>query len=193
MGRAIRGKAHGDATKLISTADSTILTLVFSCPASTFLCFTAGSRGVANSNDVLPDVIKRMRSEGQHARLLRQAGQSRRQIVGRSGTNVAKILRDDQVRSQRCEQLGVHCVNALAALHQFADLAVNFRGRGVRVHTRSYQWGLLRSRWQWKSHSCVTPTTGIAEVEAPYKNFELPKGSRETIRIRIIKTYSVRR
>ena len=65
---------------------------------------------------------------------------------------MAKILREDQVRSERCEQFGVHCINALAALHEFADLPVNFRGSGVRVTRGVYQWRFCRS-CRRKSHS----------------------------------------
>ena len=59
---------------------------------------------------------------------------------------MAKVLRHDQVGSERREQLGVYRVNAFAALHKFADLPINFRGRGVWVYTRPDERRFLRGR-----------------------------------------------
>ncbi len=50
------------------------------------------------------------------------------QIVRRRGANVAKVLRDDEVRLDRAQHFKIHAVEALAAFEKFAHLAVNRRG-----------------------------------------------------------------
>ena len=52
---------------------------------------------------------------------------------------MAQILRQDQFGRERAKELGIHRVDALAARDNFADLAVNLRGRRVRVNARSKQ------------------------------------------------------
>ena len=96
-------------------------------------------RCVTYAKDVLPNVVERMRSERQHARRPRETGESRREIVWRRGAHVAKILGDDQVRCEGCEQFGVHRVDTFAARDEFADLPIDFRGRSSGIHARPDQ------------------------------------------------------
>lgn len=56
---------------------------------------------------------------------------------------MAQILRDDQVGRQALHQLGVHCVDAFAATHEFPHLAIDFSGGGLRVYSWADQRGLL--------------------------------------------------
>src|SRR5271168_4607405 len=91
-------------------------------------------RCVTYANDILPYVIERMGSERQHAWRTREAGQRRREILWRRSAHVAKILGYDQVRREGREQVSVNGVNTLAARDEFADLAVDFRGRSTGIH-----------------------------------------------------------
>lgn len=62
--------------------------------------------------------------------------QRRSEIVGRRGANVAKILRDDQVGCEGCEQVGINRVDAFAAGDELADLAIDFCRRGGGIDAR---------------------------------------------------------
>src|ERR1700690_630252 len=52
---------------------------------------------------VVPYVRKRPRRKRKHLRALGKTSEGRRQVVGRSGANVAEILRNDEVRRKGCQ------------------------------------------------------------------------------------------
>src|ERR1700674_5102754 len=66
-----------------------------------------------------------MRIERDDLWLARQMGERRAKIVRRGGADVAKVLRNDQIRLNRAQRGQIHTVKALAAFEEFADLAVN--------------------------------------------------------------------
>jgi len=45
-------------------------------------------------------------------------------------------LRDDEVGRERFEQVSINRVNTFTARDEFADLAINFGGRGGGIHAR---------------------------------------------------------
>src|ERR1700687_1218672 len=70
-------------------------------------------------------IRNRMRVERDDLWLSGQMRERRTQIVRRGGADVAKVLRDDQIRLNRAQRGQIHTIEALAAFEKFADLAVN--------------------------------------------------------------------
>ena len=55
---------------------------------------------------------------------------------------MAQILRDDQVRGQCLQHLGIHRVQTFAAVHILADQPVNFSGRSTVWQARMNYYAL---------------------------------------------------
>lgn len=105
---------------------------------------TTTVRGFANASNIFPDINQRMRRERKDARTFREAGERSAEIVRRNGANVAEVLRDDQVRREFCEQVGIDGVDAFAASSHIAHLAIHFAGRNVEIQARMDECRLLR-------------------------------------------------
>ena len=108
------------------------------------LRIAAAMRGFADTANIFPDVGKRVRRERKDARAFREAGERAAKIVGRNGANVAEFLRDDQVRRDFCEQVGIDSVDAFAAGDHVAHLAIHFAGRDVEIQARTDERRLFR-------------------------------------------------
>ena len=86
---------------------------------------------IANPKDIAPDIAEVERIEGQNFRPAVEIGQHRAEIFWRSGADAAQILRDDEIRSETAEGIGVYRVDALSTFREFTDHAVNLARRNV--------------------------------------------------------------
>ncbi len=100
------------------------------------LCAIAAACGFANKQNIPPHVGNVARIEGNYLRLAREAREHRSEVVGRSGTDDAKVLGNDQVRRQLFERGSVHGIEALAARDVFADDAIYLGRRQVMWNAR---------------------------------------------------------
>ncbi len=80
------------------------------------ICSLRASRRSRHSANIRANIRKRMRIERDDLWL------------ARGGADVAKVLRDDQIRLDRAQRGQIHTVETFAAVEEFADLAVNGRG-----------------------------------------------------------------
>jgi hypothetical protein len=77
---------------------------------------------------------------------------------------VAKILSDDEIGSELCEQIGIDRVDTFPARDKLNDLAIDFGGKGVRIDARPNQRRLLR-RLRRKIAFVRDADNGIAKAE----------------------------
>src|ERR1700678_975650 len=100
-----------------------------------------GTGGVAYGVNIAPDVVERVRRERKNARCVPESGQCGRQIVGRGGADVAKILGDNQIWLQGLQQIGINGVDAFSPAYQFPYLPIDFSLWRMRIDTRLDQRG----------------------------------------------------
>src|SRR5260370_4287275 len=68
--------------------------------------------------------------------------QRRRKIVGRRRANMAQILSDNQVGSQRLQYLGINGIQTFATVNVLAHQPVDLRWRGIVRHSRMNHYRL---------------------------------------------------
>src|ERR1700758_4479611 len=82
----------------------------------------------ADQENVAPDIAEIERIERQYFRLDFESCKNRGEVFGRSRTDMAQILGDDEVGRQSAQNFGVDRINALAARAEFAHQAVDLGG-----------------------------------------------------------------
>src|SRR5712664_2331575 len=90
-----------------------------------------------------------MRIKRDHLWTTWQMRERRAKIVRRSGADVAKILRNNKIGTDRGQCRHVHTVEAFTALEKFADLPVN-RRRAFRVRNARHDQNRFAARLRWK-------------------------------------------
>lgn len=101
------------------------------------ICLGKAASGFADFADVVPNSGERLRLKRQNLGRKRHARQCGGKVVGRSGTYMAQILSDYEIRGEGTKQDVIDSVDALAATDEFADLAVKFDGRRSRINARA--------------------------------------------------------
>jgi hypothetical protein len=95
-----------------------------------FLRSLAAAGRFANPQNIAPDVAEVVGIKADDFRLLGSGGQSGAEFFRSGGTDVAEVLRENQVGSEFFEAIAIYGVDGFAALHMFADQLIGFGGSG---------------------------------------------------------------
>ena len=97
---------------------------------------TAAVGFFANPENIPPHIAQVFGIEAEDFRAIFKARQGCGKIVGRSGTHVTKVLRNDEVGRELLEGFRIDTVEALTAGDVLADQAIHFGWRSIARDAR---------------------------------------------------------
>src|SRR5579859_190337 len=131
--------------------DAFQLTFEFPEPRSNFLeqrfRLMAAKCSFTNPQDIAPDISQILSIQTKHFRPPRKTRQCPGKVVRRSRADLAQILRDDQIRRQLRERIGIHGIETLPSRNIFAHKPVDLCRRSILRQPRvNHYWFRSRAR-----------------------------------------------